>query len=238
MKILLLVFTLYLGNIHLWAQTSKIYVVKSWEIPIQIIPVPDQNRYPEFREGMIYYSNKAPVFCKLNYSVLYGEMQFIAPEGDTLAIGNEHTVKKVIIGQDVFYYLYGQGFVEVIADYPALRLAHKQHTKVILGDYLSRGSDGYSVQEGIGYNKDPMNYPTLKQIYSQQTHGLMKIARETSYYFIDHNNRFYPAQKKILFELFPRKRRKIQAYIKEKQIDFKQGDALLKMVKFCSQTES
>jgi hypothetical protein len=231
MHVLLLTFSLiFLAFFQTEAQSIKTYyVVNSGEIPVQVIPQADQARYPEFRDGLIYYINGKTEARKLNYSVLYGEMNYLGPEGDTLALGNEQLVKKILIGEDEFYSLHGQGYAEVLSSTTPVQIARKETLKIILGSLPRRGYSHNNVYMG--------DAPTLWQIYNQQTIGLMKLVKEVSYLFIDQNQRFYPAKKAVLLKLFPGQKRGIDRFARINNIDFKQAEDLQKIVEFAAQQQ-
>jgi hypothetical protein len=208
------------------AQNLKTYyVIKTWEVPVQVIPRADQIRYPEFKEGMVYYINGKSETRKLNYSILYGEMHYLDSEGDTLALDNEQLVKRIEIGEDDYYSMHGLGYVEVLSANAPIQIARKQVIKVIVWGRISPKAYSYD-------NTYKGDVPTLRQIYHQKTEGLMKMVREVSYVFIDQNQRFYPAKKSVLLKLFPGQKRKIDRFARTNKIDFKNPEDLQKIVEF------
>jgi hypothetical protein len=208
------------------AQTVKTYyVINTWEVPVKVIPQADQIRYPEFRDGIIYYTNGKTKTGKFNYSVLYGEMHYLQSDVDTLVLQQDQTIKKVVIGEDEYYSLYGQGYVEVLSNYDQIKLARKQIMKIILWG-------GHPVK-GYSYDNTYLgNHLTYKEIYNRKTQGLMKVVREVSYVFIDQNQRFYKAKQSVLLKLFPGQRKDIYRYSKTFDIDYKQPEDLKEIIEF------
>ena len=228
MRTLLLVFGIAASTcLAAAAQVVNTFVVNTWEVPVRVIPPEEQTRFPDFRDGLVYYLNGKTEVLRMNYSMLYGEMQFIGPAGDTLALAREAPVRKVVIDQTTFYALHGEGFAEVLTATAPLTLARRQSLGIVWGEHLQyaeyRPDNTYG---GPG--------PTLKQFYHRKTEGLLKVGKFVSYVFMDRNQRFYPAKKAVLLELFPARRREITRYLKANAIDFKEQEDLEQLIQFCS----
>lgn len=209
------------------AQVVKTYyVINTGEVPVKIIPQADQIRYPEFRDGMVYYINGKTEAKKLNYSVLYGEMHYLGPEGDTLVLDTEQLVKKIQIGADEYYSMHGLGYAQVLNPQAPVQIARKETIKMIVGNLPHLGYASNDVYKG--------DVLTLWEIYYQKTKGLMKLVKEVSYVFIDQNQRFYPAKKSVLLKLFPGQSREIDRFARTHKIDFKQPEDLQLIIEFAA----
>ena len=60
--------------------------------------------FSSFETGIVEYKNGKRYKGQLNYNKAIANIQFIDEKGDTLAIGNEETVKEVTIGTANIYY--------------------------------------------------------------------------------------------------------------------------------------
>src|SRR5664279_4278217 len=62
--------------------------------------------YPQFINGKIFFRDGSTSDAPLNYSYLQGEIEFISPKKDTLAIAKEQmlNIKKVVIDTNTFFY--------------------------------------------------------------------------------------------------------------------------------------
>jgi hypothetical protein len=232
MHVLLLTLSLllFLCNSRIEAQPTKTYyVVHSGEVPVHIIPQDAQIRYPEFRDGTIFYLNGKTEARKLNYSTLYGEITYLDAKGDTLSLATNGLVKKIQIGDDQYYYLHGQGYVEVISSTASIQLARKEVLKMVVGSLPFRG-----YAEDNSYRGD---VPTLWELYNQKSGGLMKLVKEVSYVFIDRNERFYPAKRAVLLKLFPKQKKKLDHFARANEIDFRRAEDLQKIVEFAVQNQ-
>ena len=232
MHVLLLTLSLILFLCKFTAEaqpTKTYYVVPSGEVPVHIIPQAAQIRYPEFRDGTIFFINGKTEARKLNYSTLYGEITYLDAGGDTLSLANNGLVKKIQIGDDEYYYLHGQGYAEVISSTASMQIARKEIVKMIVGSLPFRG-----YAEDNSYRGD---LPTLWQIYNQKTLALMKLVKEVSYVFIDRNERFYPAKKAVLLKLFPRQKKELDHFARANEIDFRQAEDLQKIIEFAVQNQ-
>ena len=169
-------------------------------------------------------------------------MQFINSKGDTLALVEENSLKKIAIGEQVFYYMNKNGFVELIpADVP-VKLARKQNLEIIRSAFklvsnsggVAAGGPGISMNgPGKGSNFTP-GY-SYRNLYTQKAPGELQLARQSSSYFVDQNERIYRAQKATLLKLFGRHKKAIEHYVDTNQLDFTREEDLKKLLAFCAQ---
>lgn len=132
MKTRLLILGIGLLNATLLrAQDVGILRIKGGPNWQQSVPIRDRYRYEQFRQGIITYNNGQRASGQLNYNILIGEMQFIAPKGDTLAVANEHTIRAIQIGENSFRYDPKYGFMEIRADFQPILLVFKPIFKTI-----------------------------------------------------------------------------------------------------------
>ncbi|GEO03143.1 hypothetical protein AAE02nite_08070 [Adhaeribacter aerolatus] len=189
-------------------------------------------RYPAFKESIIHYTTGGLAQGKLNYHQILGEMHFIDPKGDTLALDNLYLVKFVAIGETKFYYdPEKKGFGEEIADYKSVKLLLKQRFKP---------SDK---EKGVAYDQysntsATRSYGTITvngQMQRLSPNEYMVYAKMANYFITDQNNKFYPANKASVLKIFNKNKSVIEKFIKENQIDFQKEDDLKKLLSFCTQ---
>lgn len=243
MKIVNLLLVAWLSNyLTLSAQSLEIYRIPAGAVATQLIPLQDQYRYRTFEEGNITYRNGTMPGIKLNYSFLYGEMQFVDAKGDTLALANEANIKQIAIGEDLFYYLPGTGFVELIADLPVAGLVRKQVLQVVdladlyknTGYHSSPGtySGGISSPGGDTYVGDA---PSFRQLFTRKATQDYKITRKVTFFMMDQNKRFYPVKRTTIVRLFPTYKKAIDEYLNGHQTDFRKEADLIQLLTFCNQ---
>lgn len=227
-KLLLSISIVFFPFVYMKAQVEKTYyIIKSGQIPIEVIPKADQTRYSEFRDGVVQYLNGRTEAGKFNYNFLYKEMHYINAAGDTMVLRNNDPVKTISIGEDQYFLLFGQGYIELLTATFPIALARTESMSVILGGYPT---SRYSSENT--YIGEP---PTLRQVYHHRSDNLMRVLKRADYIFMDRNLRFHPAKKAILFKLFPEKRREIHEFIKNHQINFNNPAHLQKVIEFTAQ---
>jgi len=178
----------------------------------------------------------------LNYNHLYGEMQFINSKGDTLALVEDYSLKKIAIDEKVFYHVNKTGFIEVITAEGPVKLARKQNIEIIRSNFKLVGSSGGMFSGGPGSN---MNGPSggsnstfglsYRKLYTQKVPGELQLAKQSSYYFVDQNERVHQAKKATLLKLFSKHKKAIEQYIETNGINFAWEEDLTKLLSFCSQ---
>lgn len=217
-RILALVFSPFL----LSGQELKEFVVHKGEVVTKVIPMEEQYRFPEFQEGQVIYFNDKSLSAKLNYSLLYGEVHFLNDEGDTLALEDGPRFKYLKIGEKLFYYAHWDGYLEEIKRNSSAKLARKQNLNIV-----------YSMPPiKIGkYGKDDVSF---REVFNRKSAGRILIKKQISYFFIDKNNRFYPAKRKNILKIFPRNKRSINSYLEENGMDFGQEEDLIRLLEFCN----
>ena len=245
LKALLFIVTALFSPLFSWAQAAERYLVKEGEIAVKIIPVQQQYLFPDFSEGLVILNDDQYLETKLNYSLLYDEIHFINKDGDTLSVGNEHKLKQIIIADRAFRYSYKDGFLEEVKDFPSIKLAKKQvlqttrnevvhyseDAKVAVGPTGKNGSKSAGDYSG---NRSRRGY-NFKDFYTRKSKGRMVIEKQTSYFFIDKNNRFHPAKKSSILKIYVRNKNSIKSYLKEHNVNFDLEEDLIKLLEFSSQ---
>jgi hypothetical protein len=229
------------------AQEAPSYTIHAGEIVASVIPIKEQYVYDEFQQGTVWFRNGKSLPALLNYNHLYGEMQFINSKGDTLALVEEHSLKKITIGEQVFYYMNKNGFVELLTAELPVMLARKQNLEIIRSTFRLVRNSGIGTTGNVfaGERDDNMNGPfnsythasslSYRKLYTHKAPGELQLAKQTSYYFVDQNERIYRAQKATLLKLFGRHKKAIEDYIDINQLDFTKEEDLKKLLSFCAQ---
>lgn len=173
-----------------YAQQSEVIRVKAGD-DMMVVLAKRIYHYPEFTSGIIYFKDGNAPSAMLNYNFLNGEMQFIAPKGDTLTIDNEKTIKLIMINDDSFYY--DKAYLELIMANTAVKLAVKQRINVIatqkIGAY-NQASGASSISSYTTFSAGPKSF----KLNVRQD---VLLSKETTYYLGDEFNRFFHASKKM-----------------------------------------
>lgn len=230
MKSLLLLFFILISYTGLLAQDSTYVTIKSGDRIQDGLTSADLYYYPQFTRGEVFFKDGTKASAKINYSRLFDQILFIDSKGDTLALAQERTIKFIAVHQDTFYY--NEGFVRVIADNEFVKLAEKQVW--VVADIRKPGPHNTSTStigvtsvRAFRHGNDAVRNP-LKLDED------IVLRKETQYYFGDEYNHFIRAAKKGLFELFNKKQRSIEDYLKENKVNFGKKDDIDKLFQFIS----
>jgi len=229
MKPLLLIFIL-ISYTDLWAQDSTYITIKSGGRPDEGLTSAQMYHYPQFTKGVVFFKSGTKATAKINYTRLFDQMLFIDGKGDTLALAEEQTIKFIAVDSDTFYY--DEGYVRIIADNDFVKLAEKQVW--VVADIRKPGPHNTSTST-IGVT----SVRTFRQGNDAVRNPLtldedIVLRKETHYYFGDEYNHFARAGKKGLFELFNKKQRSIENYLKENKVDFNKKEDMEKLYQFVS----
>lgn len=222
---LFIIFFLYCCIPDVNAQKTKYFTINPGEKISEVIPDSDKYTYPAFTTGAVYFRDSRKATAKMNYNSLFEEIIFINPAGDTLALDNAPTISYVVIGADTFYF--DNTFVKHIASYGEIKFAGKECfaianiNKVGAMDQVTPGS--------IETIKSVYTGTDSKELVIQQ---VLKVRKETLYYFGDRSNNFKIANRKNLFDLFPGKTKKVKNYFKNNSVNFFNESDLKKMIIF------
>ena len=230
--LLLLLFTLT-GYSGLWAQDSTLVTIKAGNKIKDVLTPADIFSYPVFTSGKVFFKDGSKALAKLNYNRLSDQMLFIDPKGDTLELADENTIKFIAIDKDTFYF--DEGYVKIIADYGAVKLAEKQIWVVAdvrkVGTHNSAKSS-VAITSLVTYSDEGARAKSYDLVINENT----IIRKETQYFFGDANNRFARTGKKRLLLLLPKDELSIETYLKENKVNFDKKEDLLRIVQFIGQT--
>ncbi|MEO7982800.1 MAG: hypothetical protein ABI688_01840 [Bacteroidota bacterium] len=201
-----------LVSFNLSAQEKKRFTINPGETVMQAIPRQDIFRYPGFKLADVSFKDGRGGQATLNYNSVYGEMQFLDANGDTVSIADENSIRWIAVGVDTFYFQ--EGWLE--------QLAHNMNSKLAKKKLIQLSNRDKNAGMGVSGFATETN---TKSTASQQTRDI--IAKETltyteydSYYFGDHFNKFFPANKKNLLNIYRKQQGKVEQYLQDNKIDF------------------
>jgi hypothetical protein len=230
MKLLALTITVLITQAAYAQDSTTIKVDAGHTIPEVVTPAL-RYHFPSFTQGRVLMKDKTAYDAKLNYNVLSGEIDFISPEGDTLAIADNLRVNidRVII--DTNTYFYNNGYLKVVSEGKAGSLLKKQRFDIVATEKIGAygmSSPTSAIDTYNSYMDGQGNWRTL----SPRENVLLKL--KTEYYLGNEYNLFLPATRKNLDKLFYKKRAEIETYLKEHATDFSKEDDLKKLLLFLS----
>lgn len=217
------------------AQDNERFRVSSEEEIEQAIPASNRYLLEQFQQGTVSLHNGTKANARLNYNLLLEEIQFIDITGDTMALADEHLVKQISIGDKTFYYGDQSGFVQTIADYSPVKLAVHQKFTTVNAEKMG----AYEQSSAVSSIRTYKSYTTGSgQRQNLTLKGDLVLAIESTFYFVDQNNRTYKANKSALKKIFPENKNLIRDFVKEEKIDFNKEEDLRKLLQYCSELSS
>ncbi|SEJ27565.1 hypothetical protein SAMN04487995_3908 [Dyadobacter koreensis] len=210
--------------------TDKTIRVKNGSDIRKTVPMRDRYLYEEFKEGKVFFRNGNISKSPLNYSLFHREIQFISPAKDTLLLGDNDFISKIIIQSDTFYFDRSHGHIQKIGNYGKIKLG-KQQMLLIMGNEKYAGYNEYSGTAAVSsFSNFSNRNGELQQL---QSNDKLILRRKSDYYLIDQNLRFALPNRANFLKLFPEKRKDITAYLKENETDFLKETDLVKLLEFC-----
>ena len=232
MKVLLLFFFIVIGYPDLSAQDSTLVTIRTGESVKDVLTTAEIYHYPQFTNGKVFLRDGSKAAGKMNYNRFYGQMLFINPKGDTLALADEKNIKFIVFQKDTFYY--SDGYMRLIEDNGVTKLSEKQTW--VLADIRK-----------IGTHNRPATTVAVTS-FSTYTNGLdaakskdlimsedIVLQKRTHYYFGDKYNLFVPASKKGLLQLFPNEQQRIENYLKDNKVNFNKKEDVEELYQFLRQ---
>ena len=232
MRLLLLLFFILIGYADLSAQDSTFVTIKTGQSVKDVLTTSDIYHYPQFTNGKVFLRDGSKAAGKMNYNRLYGQMLFINPIGDTLALADEKNIKFIVIDKDTFYY--DGGYLRLMANGGVVKLTEKQIW--VLADIRKIGTHNrptttVAITSFSSYT-DGRDAAKSKDLIMNED---VVLRKETQYYFGDKFNLFVPASKKGLLQLFPKEQQEIDNYLKETKVNFNKKDDVEKLYQFLLQ---
>lgn len=229
MRKLLMLFVCSLPLGGLCAQSRSTIRVKAEEGPQANLSNKDKYLYEQFKPGTVHYRNGQTPTARLNYNLLLREMQFVSLRGDTLTLDQEHTIRQVSLQGDTFVFDSKNGFLKIVGDTQPVRLAVAQSLQVAGVDKQG----GYGKSSGVSSIKAISTFSDNNSSISRlNMKGDVVYSLKKMCFFLDQNEQAFPATKKNLFKLFPKKQ-ELDAYLQENHIQFDNPADLQKLLAYC-----
>jgi hypothetical protein len=205
------------------AQEEKVYRIKANQEIREVMSFTDVYKYPGFMQGIVSFRDGRNATAKLNYNYLQGEMDFISPAGDTLALADAINIRHVAIGKDTFYY--AEGYLEQLASHQTKKVTRRQIVE--LGDSKKLGAFDQPTHSGANTVSSYANSRSTVNLVVKED---ITLVRKTSY-FIGDRNEFYPVNKKNVARVYGKKEKEISSYLDANKVNFKKEEHLLAL--FC-----
>lgn len=184
-------------------------------------------QHPQFVKGKIWFRDGTLTEALLNYNFLYGEIEFISAQKDTLGIAKDQVlnIRRAEINGHVYFY--DRGFLEQVQGNASGKLVKREMLVVISRDKIGAYNQSTSTTAVESYGSFTDNYgsfsPNLKVPEN------ITLALRTMYFFGDQYNTFLPANKKNLLKIYSSKKRQIEAHLNQYAVNFRNPEDLKKL---------
>ncbi len=180
----------------------------------RVIPSNEKYSNEEFLDGnLIYSSGNQSEVVKMNYHLLYEEMQFIGKKGDTLFVADTDSIAFVRLGKALYLHTSLNEYLKIISGNNQMKLCSLQKLKL---------NEGYPASGGV-FNV-PIEYKVL--------------SKKEDYYLVGKETR-YVATKSGFHMAFPKFKQQIGGYLQQMArqrtpIKFYKEEDLVTLLTFCT----
>lgn len=198
------------------------------------LPYSEKYRYPEFKEGRVYYtSHKESNPLQLNYNLLFKEVIMIAENGDTIFVANFEIIKYILIGKDLYYHDFKKGYFEIISSPDdSIRLAVQRKLKILKREVLRDTEKPELTSSSKIFSS--MYVPVNPTFHREK----VTLSREITFFLLKENNEPNIATKAAFIKAFPSHKQEIKKYLSQMArqrtpIKFYKEVDLKKLLQFC-----
>ncbi|HEY5371810.1 MAG TPA: hypothetical protein VIJ75_22735 [Hanamia sp.] len=232
MRISLLIIFVVIAKFS-FAQDSTIFIAAGQEVS-EVLTPQKIFRYPQFINGEILFRDGTTSHALLNYNYLVGEIEFISPKKDTLALAKEQmqNIKKVILDTSTFFY--NRRYLELVMENGVGKLLKSEMFNVVKREKMG------------GYNQPSSTSPIESYENFTGTYGIpeqhlkirenITLVLKTNYFFGNDYDLVLPANKKNIYKAYPAKKDRIDEYLKENSVDYKKAADLEKLLNYLVQS--
>jgi hypothetical protein len=223
-----LVLVLLTAGLLIHAQKKELFTINPGQRLVEAIPDSAQYMYPTFLTGNIFFRDDRNGTAKLNYNILFEEMMFLNPDGDTLAIGNAETIRQIVINKDTFFF--NNVFVKQVASHGDIKLGMRKTFRVI--DSRKMGAMGLPTSNTVRSFRAVNTASDLQSLIVQE---VLTLEKTTQFYLGDKFNKFQFANRTTVLDLLPGKRKLIKTYLKNNDVNFINKGDIIKMLIYLQQ---
>jgi hypothetical protein len=222
-------FLLFCAN-NTFAQDSTRFLIKADQYISEVLTPERIYKYPDFSRGKIFFRDNTITEAILNYNYLNGEVEFINPANDTLAIAKHQmlNIQHIILNKDTFYY--DDGYLQQILKTPVGRIAKRQMLVILKREKLGAYNQPTSTTnvESMIVFKDAYGSTSTHSVKARENITMTLLNQ----LFLGDNYSFLPASRKNLLKMFSSKKSIINNYLDQHHVDFKSTEDLQKLLLF------
>ena len=205
------------------------WTVKAGESILEVLGESAIYRYPQFSQGTVHFRDGTISRGLLNFNRLSGEMEFIAPSKDTLALANTTSINYISLQQDTFYF--DKVYIELVHGNTTAKLGKLDIKKVM--DIKKEGAFGQ--MNSTSSITATSSFYSARQSYRLVEKTELTLQKETIFFIGDSQHNFSPANRKNISKTFSPKNSAIESFMKENKIELTKEEDLVKLIDFIGQ---
>jgi hypothetical protein len=187
-----------------------------------------QQIFPDFRNGQIYYKNKNPIKCMLNYNFLLDEVLFINEKGETMALANPEDLKYVLI-TDRMFIPSPQGYFEVV-ERGKISLLYKWHCRIT--ETRKEGALGLPTDAPSVYQMNRISFDNKEWKMDVDKEAVASVEVIP---YLNKESKFVLIQgAKSYLKVFKSEKSEIKRYLDQNPVDFRKESDLRRMTIYCN----
>lgn len=199
------------------------------------IPYIDRFLYPQFISAKVIYMNGAIEEARVNYNMLFNQIQFLDNNNDTLLLAHPEIIRLITVDDDLYYFDKKLGHLLFIAQYKKFSLVKSKRLAY-------NGTEKYAAYGQYSATSAITTYSSIKtgNGANQKLPGSDKLIfkHKTIYYMRDQNGKIFPMLKPSFNKLYKGHKYKIAQYFSENPPDFDNKEYLLKTLNYCESLEN
>ncbi|MEP6595878.1 MAG: hypothetical protein ABJA71_08015 [Ginsengibacter sp.] len=228
MKTILFSFFILFANQTNAQDSTDIFVEAGHSIK-DAAPISKVYRYSNFVRGKIFFRDASTSEELLNYNLLNAEVEFISPQGDTLAIIKDQakTIKYFVIDSSIYY---GSEYLEQVMENSVGKILRRQQFLITKKD--KSGSLNQSSTAAIDTYSSLSDNNSGVMPYDLVARENLTLSLKTDLFFGDKFENFRRANKKNLLKIFFKKKEAIDNYLKTHEVNFNKEDDLKNLLAY------
>ena len=224
----LIAITILSLSLNVYGQNSSLLFIPAGKNISDVATAEQIYRFPNFKKGKVYFRDGRINSGDLNYNYLNGEIEFIAANGDTLAIIKDQAlnIKYIELDSAIFYYD-KTAYLEQVANFETGKILKRQEYRVSKREKIG-GYEQPSSTSGIeSYSSFSGGNAIMAPKLTVREH--ITLVKPVQYFIGDEYNTFLPANKKNVLSLYQKNKRQIEDYLRNNNVDYKKLEDLKKL---------
>ena len=207
------------------AQERKTFKLNPGQKATDVIPFSEIYRYPVFMAASVQFRNDRVGSALMNYNALIAEMQFVAPNGDTLSLDDAESIRSINFPADTFYF--DKVYLRQLAVIGDRKLA--EHTSFALVNRQKLGGFGELTNASVDTYNQISTSSFFKDLVARE---LLTLGKRDLLYIGDKFNKFREVNRKNLLQVYGKKSRDLETYLKEHEVNFARKEDILALMSY------